>query len=131
MEDLPSSQSRYSQISFVSAVLAVPPKIFSSLLTNDSSDEITGAEGFEPSNTGSKDLCLTTWPHPNVSQSTLPQSPGNTPNAAMVLSPSRGNVCPTRILRESRRRSIEIGRTSQTRCQTRPHDKRPNSTVPL
>src|SRR5215510_7089040 len=65
MEDLPSSQLRNSQISFVSAVFAVPLKIFSSLLTKLNLEKRTGAEGFEPSNTGSKDLCLTTWPRPN------------------------------------------------------------------
>src|SRR4030095_2436369 len=29
-----------------------------------------GAEGFEPSNTGSKHLCLTTWPRPKYIENT-------------------------------------------------------------
>ena len=35
---------------------------------------MAGAEGFEPSNAGSKDRCLTAWPRPILSQGPLTSS---------------------------------------------------------
>ena len=76
----PSVMPRKSAISRDSCGWALPEKIFSSpnpvaispsplsgrLTSARSAHELVGAEGFEPSNTGSKVPRLTAWPRPSI-----------------------------------------------------------------
>src|SRR2546423_5222997 len=41
--------------------------------------KLAGAEGFEPTNAGSKDRCLTTWRRPNKSAGILPAGVSESP----------------------------------------------------
>src|SRR5262249_5232216 len=109
---------------FVSAVLAVPPKIFSSLLTNFPQEEL----GRKDSNLRMQvpKTCALPLGHAPISfrRSIPPLSSGNTPNAPTVLPASRETVPPGPNLRESHQRAVGIGRTSPNRCLTAQPDMR-------
>src|SRR5262245_55619753 len=131
MDDFPSSQLRNSQISFVSAVFAVPLKIFSSLLTNVSSKK--NELGRKDSNLRIQvpktcALPLGHAPIPEtVRRSIFPVSllrfSGNTPSAAMALSASPGSAPPELSRPESLLRAVETVRRPSNHCPRARPDK--------
>src|SRR5262245_34200924 len=115
MEDFPSSQLRNSQISFVSAVFAVPLKIFSSLLTNVPRKMNWGGRirTFEYRFQRPVPYHLATPQYRKMlRRSIFPVSllrfSGNTPSAAMALSASPGSGPPELSRPESLLRAVEI-----------------------